>query len=557
MPEKFVPGRGSGLILEYRMMKLTGRSVIGFQSSKATDEIFHANNPQSGERLEPGFFAAAPEEVDRAVNLAHEAFETYDRTPARDRGVFLRTIAANIESIAEELIDRAEQETALPKVRLQGETARTCGQLRMFAQVVEEGSWVQARIDRADPERKPAPKPDIRSMLRPLGPVVVFGASNFPLAFSVAGGDTASALAAGNPVIFKGHPAHPGTSELVGHAVQQAVRQCNLPEGVFSLLFDCGNRVGADLIKHPLVKAAGFTGSRTAGRILMDLAAARPQPIPVFAEMSSTNPVFILPGALRERADGIAAGLYASFTQGAGQFCTKPGLVFLPTVAEATEFIGRLQQSINESAPFHLLTSAIRSSYGVAINARKMGKNVKLVAEKLPSGTGGDFSAGAALFETNAQTFLRDQELTAEIFGPATLLVRHSNRDEVLEAARNLEGHLTATIHGTEEDLHEFSDLVAILERKVGRLVFNGFPTGVEVCHAMVHGGPYPATSDGRSTSVGSQAIFRFCRPVCYQGFPQAALPDELKDANPLHIWRMVDGEMRTEPIPSALTAIG
>jgi NADP-dependent aldehyde dehydrogenase len=394
-------------------------------------------------------------------------------------------------------------------------------------------------------------------MLRPLGPVVVFGASNFPLAFSVAGGDTASALAAGNPVIFKGHPAHPGTSELVGHAVQQAVRQCDLPEGVFSLLFDSGNRVGADLIKHPLVKAAGFTGSRTAGRILMDLAAARPQPIPVFAEMSSTNPVFILPGALRERADGIAAGLYASFTQGAGQFCTKPGLVFLPTVAEATEFIGRLQQSINESAPFHLLTSAIRSSYGVAINARKMGKNVKLVAEKLPSGTGGDFSAGAALFETNAQTFLRDQELTAEIFGPATLLVRHSNRDEVLEAARNLEGHLTATIHGTEEDLHEFSDLVAILERKVGRLVFNGFPTGVEVCHAMVHGGPYPATSDGRSTSVGSQAIFRFCRPVCYQGFPQAALPDELKDANPLHIWRMVDGEMRTEPIPSALTAIG
>jgi NADP-dependent aldehyde dehydrogenase len=557
MPEKFVPGRGSGLILEYRMMKLTGRSVIGFQSSKATDEIFHANNPQSGERLEPGFFAAAPEEVDRAVSLAHEAFETYDRTPARDRGMFLRTIAVNIECIAEELIDRAEQETALPKVRLQGETARTCGQLRMFAQVVEEGSWVQARIDRADPERKPAPKPDIRSMLRPLGPVVVFGASNFPLAFSVAGGDTASALAAGNPVIFKGHPAHPGTSELVGHAVQQAVRQCDLPEGVFSLLFDSGNRVGADLIKHPLVKAAGFTGSRTAGRILMDLAAARPQPIPVFAEMSSTNPVFILPGALRERADGIAAGLYASFTQGAGQFCTKPGLVFLPTVAEATEFIGRLQQSINESAPFHLLTSAIRSSYGVAINARKMGKNVKLVAEKLPSGTGGDFSAGAALFETNAQTFLRDQELTAEIFGPATLLVRHSNRDEVLEAARNLEGHLTATIHGTEEDLHEFSDLVAILERKVGRLVFNGFPTGVEVCHAMVHGGPYPATSDGRSTSVGSQAIFRFCRPVCYQGFPQAALPDELKDANPLHIWRMVDGEMRTEPIPSALTAIG
>ncbi len=537
-------------------MKLTGRSIIGFQSGTATQECFHAPNPKSGERLDPGFFAAAPDELDRAVGLAHEAFATYDRVPARDRGVFLRTIAANIESMAEELVERAERETALPKTRLQGETARTCGQLRLFAQVVEDGSWVQARIDRADPERKPAPKPDIRSMLRPLGTVVVFGASNFPLAFSVAGGDTASALAAGNPVIFKGHPAHPGTSELVGHAVQQAVRQCKLSEGVFSLLFDSGNAVGTTLIKHPLVKAVGFTGSRTAGRMLMDLAAARPEPIPVFAEMSSTNPVFILPGALRERSDIIAAGLYASFTQGAGQFCTKPGLVFLPALAETSEFIARLQQSINESAVFHLLTPGIWSSYAAAIGARKQRKNVKLVAER-PSSGSEELSVGAALFETDAQTFLQDENLAAEIFGPATLLVRHSNRDEVLEVARNLEGHLTATIHGTEQDLQEFRDLVAILERKVGRLVFNGFPTGVEVCHAMVHGGPYPATSDGRTTSVGSQAIFRFCRPVCYQGFPQAALPDELKDANPLHIWRMVDGEMTTEPIPSAVTAIG
>jgi len=536
-------------------MKLTGRSIIGFQPGALTHEVFHAADPKSGDRLEPGFFAAAPEEVDRAASLAHQAFEAYGRTPARDRGVFLSAIAVNIESIAEELIERAEQETALPKARLQGETARTCGQLRLFAQVVEEGSWVQARIDRADPERKPAPRPDIRSMLRPLGPVVVFGASNFPLAFSVAGGDTASALAAGNPVIFKGHPAHPGTSELVGHAVQQAVRQCSLPEGVFSLLFDSGHRVGAALVKHPLVKAAGFTGSRIAGRILMDLAAARPEPIQVFAEMSSTNPVFILPGALRERADGIAAGLYASFTLGAGQFCTKPGLVFLPALAEASEFIARLQQLINESALFHLLTPGIRLSYGSAISARKTTPNVKLAAARPASASGGEFGVGAALFETDIQTFLKDENLAAEIFGPATLLIRHSNRNELLEAASNLEGHLTATIHGTEEDLQEFSDLVAILERKVGRLVFNGFPTGVEVCHAMVHGGPYPATSDGRSTSVGTQAIFRFCRPVCYQGFPQAAFPAELRDANPLHIWRMVDGEMTTEPIPSTVTA--
>ncbi|MGD0514179.1 MAG: aldehyde dehydrogenase (NADP(+)) [Terriglobales bacterium] len=538
-------------------MKLTGRSTIGFESGAAAHEVFYAMNPKNGERLDPVFFSAAPDEVDRAASLAHEAFATYERVSARDRGAFLRAIAANIESIIEELVERAEQETALPKARLQGETARTCGQLRLFADVVEEGSWVQARIDRGRPDRKPAPKPDIRSMLRPLGPVVVFGASNFPLAFSVAGGDTASALAAGNPVIFKGHPAHPGTSELVGHAVREAVRQCKLPEGVFSLLFDGGNRVGAALIKHPLVKAAGFTGSRVAGRILMDLAAARPEPIPVFAEMSSTNPIFILPGALRERVDNIAAALYASFTLGAGQFCTKPGLVFLPAVAEASAFVRRLRESVNDSGTFHLLTSGIQSSYSAAINARRTNTSVRLIAEKQPSATGGEFGAGAALFETDVQTFLSDETLAAEIFGPATLLVRHSNREEVLEAARKLEGHLTATIHGTDRDLEEFRDLVAILTRKVGRLVFNGFPTGVEVCHAMVHGGPYPATSDGRSTSVGSQAIFRFCRPVCYQGFPQTALPEELKDANPMHIWRLVDGEMTTEPIPSGLTAVG
>jgi alpha-ketoglutaric semialdehyde dehydrogenase len=538
-------------------MKLTGRSTIGFESGAAAHEVFYAMNPKNGERLDPVFFSAAPDEVDRAASLAHEAFATYERVSARDRGAFLRAIAANIESIIEELVERAEQETALPKARLQGETARTCGQLRLFADVVEEGSWVQARIDRGRPDRKPAPKPDIRSMLRPLGPVVVFGASNFPLAFSVAGGDTASALAAGNPVIFKGHPAHPGTGELVGHAVREAVLQCKLPEGVFSLLFDGGNRVGTALIKHPLVKAAGFTGSRVAGRILMDLAAARPEPIPVFAEMSSTNPVFILPGALRERVDNIAAALYASFTLGAGQFCTKPGLVFLPAVAEASAFVRRLRGSLDESGPFHLLTSGIQSSYSAAINARRTNTSVRLIAEKQPSATGGEFGAGAALFETDVQTFLSDETLAAEIFGPATLLVRHSNREEVLEAARKLEGHLTATIHGTDRDLEEFRDLVAILTRKVGRLVFNGFPTGVEVCHAMVHGGPYPATSDGRSTSVGSQAIFRFCRPVCYQGFPQTALPEELKDANPMHIWRLVDGEMTTEPIPSGLTAVG
>src|SRR5450631_1653957 len=326
--------------------KLAGRSLIGFREGTGVGEAMYATNPTTGERLQPGFLPATAEEVDLAARLAAEAFEAYRRVSGRDRGAFLRTIAAKIESIAGDVIERAAQETALPPARLQGETARTCAQLRLFAQVAEEGSWVQARIDRAVPDRKPAPKPDIRSMLRPLGPVVVFGASNFPLAFSVAGGDTASALASGNPVIFKAHPAHPGTSELVGQAIQQSVRACGIPEGVFSLLFDAGTQVGTELLKHPLVKAGAFTGSRTVGRILMDVAASRPEPIPFYAEMSSTNPVFILPGALRERGENIATGLHGSFTLGAGQFCTKPGMVFLPQGSDAVAFARKLQQLV-------------------------------------------------------------------------------------------------------------------------------------------------------------------------------------------------------------------
>src|ERR1019366_6198992 len=302
-------------------------------------------------------------------------------TPGRVRGAFLRTIATKIESIAGEIIDRAGQETALPQARLQGETARTCAQLRLFAQVAEEGSWVAARIDRTDSGRTPAPKPDIRSLLRPLGPVVVFGASNFPLAFSVAGGDTASALASGNTVIVKAHAAHPGTSELVGQMVRESVRECSLPEGVFSLLFGSGAEIGTSLMKHPLVKAGGFTGSRTAGKILMDVAASRPEPIPFYAEMSSTNPVFILPGALRERSDSIAAGLHTSFTMGAGQFCTKPGMVFLPQGNEAATFADKLRQLVAGSAPFHLLTRSIYSSYDSALAGRKTNTAVRLVAE--------------------------------------------------------------------------------------------------------------------------------------------------------------------------------
>ena len=523
--------------------KLSGRSLIGSREGAGSGQPLYAWNPSTGQQLQPAFIPATAEEVEHAVRLAAQAFDSYSRISGRARGAFLRNIAAKIEAITSEIVERAGLETALPPARLQSETARTCNQLRLFAQVAEEGSWVNARIDHAEPGRKPLPKPDIRSMLRPLGPVVVFGASNFPLAFSVAGGDTASALAAGNTVIVKAHAAHPGTSELVGRAVQESVRECGLPEGVFSLLFGHGSEIGVALMKHPMVRAGGFTGSRTAGRILMDVASSRPEPIPFYAEMSSTNPVFILPGALRERAESIATGLQASFTLGAGQFCTKPGMVFLEEGEGARNFAEKLKELIAASADFHLLTKAIHSSYGSAIAKRKADPAVTTLAEKQATNPAG-FCASAAVFETDAESFL-DSDLEAEIFGPTTLLVRHSSRDQVMDVAKSLEGHLTATIHGTEQDLREYADLIAVLEQKVGRLIFNGFPTGVEVTDAMVHGGPYPSTSDGRSTSVGSQAIFRFTRLVCYQGFPDAALPNELKEANPLGIWRMIDGNMQ------------
>jgi len=527
--------------------------MIGAREGTGVGATFHAVNPASGQSLDEQFGLAAVEDVDLAVRLASEAFFRYRKTSGKQRGSFLRKIATRIESIGEELIERAHLETALPKARLQGETARTCGQLRLFAQLVEEGSWVGARIDRPEPNRKPAPKPDIRSMLRPLGPVGVFGASNFPLAFSVAGGDTASALAAGNPVVVKAHPAHPGTSRLVGNAIRDVVQECALAEGVFSLLFDNATQVGIELVKHPLLKAVGFTGSRTAGRALMDLAASRPEPIPFFGEMSSTNPVFILPGALRERGAGIATGLHASFTLSAGQFCTKPGLVFYAEGDGVHQFTDRLRELVRGSTPFNLLTSGISNAFNSAITSRKQGHTPTCITAKSDVADNGP-CVGAVLFETDAGSFLGDSHLSGEIFGPTALLVRHSSRDELLRIASGLEGHLTATVHGTDEDLREYAELIAVLEEKVGRLVFNGFPTGVEVTHAMVHGGPYPATSDGRSTSVGSQAIFRFVRPVCYQGFPDVALPDELKDGNPLGIWRMVDGEMSREAIVPQLT---
>ncbi len=526
-----------------------GTSLIGSRRAQGGERTFHAVNPATGEKLSPAYHVARREDIDAACALAQDAFATFSRLPGRKRAEFLRKIAERIEAIGPELVETAMLETALPAGRLQGETARTCGQLRLFAQVLEEGSWAEARIDTADANRKPAPKPDLRSMYRPLGPVVVFGASNFPLAFSVAGGDTASAFAAGNPVIVKAHPAHPATSELVGQAIVEAVRECGFPEGVFSLIFDDGIDAGAALVQHRLVRAVGFTGSTRGGRALMDLAAARLDPIPVYAEMGSTNPVFILPGAARERGQQIAEGLHGSVTLGAGQFCTKPGLVMLGVDDVAQPVATKLRELIAASPESVLLTGGIRSTFCKGVEARTKSGSATLLAQGTTDSKAAGFRVGTALFETNLANLEKDTHLAEELFGPSTLLVRYSGREELLQAARNLEGHLTATVHATEQDLRDFAELFAILETKVGRVILNGYPTGVEVAHAMVHGGPYPATSDGRSTSVGTQAIYRFARLVCYQGFGDSLLPDELKDGNPLGIWRMVNGRQTRDAL--------
>jgi NADP-dependent aldehyde dehydrogenase len=530
-------------------MPLTGQSFIGSQRGAIGGAPIQALNPATGQHLEPIYSSVSSAEVDQAVQLAAKAFPIYATTSGNAKGAFLRRIANGLDAIQQLLAERAHLETALPMPRLLGEVTRTTMQLRVFATLVEEGSWVEARIDTPLPERKPLPRPDLRSMMRPLGPVVVFGPSNFPLAFSVAGADTASALAAGCPVIVKAHSAHPGTSELVAEVVQQAVNESGLPEGVFSLVYDAGVEAGAALVRHPLVEAVAFTGSLRAGRILMDLAAARPRPIPCFAEMASCNPVFILPGALKAGIEGLAQGLFNSFTLGAGQMCTKPGIVLLPERPEAAPFLAKLSELVAQAAPFTLLTAGIARDYARASSHRAT--QATLTAQAPIPDTTPACPANAQIFTTTLKEFLRQPELSEEIFGPSTLLVHCQSPSVFLRAVQALDGHLTATVLGSEEDLAAHRDLIALLEQKAGRLIFNGFPTGVEVAPAMVHGGPYPATSDSRYTSVGTRAIYRFARPVCFQNFPDALTPQELQAANPLGILRQIDGIPTRDPLTS------
>lgn len=525
-------------------MKLHGQSFIGDKLSPGTGETIRAVSPLDSSSLDPAFFSASAKDVDVAMNLAEAAFVTFRATTGEQRVVFLERIADEIMALGDDLIKRANQETGLPEARLTGERARTMGQLKLFAQVAREGSWVDARIDTAIPDRQPAPKPDLRRMLIPIGPVVVFGSSNFPLAFSVAGGDTASALATGNPVIVKAHSGHPGTSELVATAVRRAVVACGLHAGVFSMLQGSGKVIGTALVKHPFARAVGFTGSRTAGRALFDAASARPEPIPVFAEMSSLNPVFILPEAMRERTTKLAEGLRTSMTMGVGQFCTKPGLVFGLQGGEFDQFQKTLAGLLEAVAPATMLHAGISDSYHKGLAHASGASGVKVLARSKDSPDSNKTHGEAVVAQTDVANFRKHPELAEEVFGPFALVISAKTIQELEEVARGLEGQLTATVHGTPGDLQQAQTLLRILERKAGRLIINGFPTGVEVCPSMNHGGPYPATTDVRFTSVGTAALYRFVRPICYQDFQPSLLPDALKDENPLGIARLMNGKL-------------
>jgi NADP-dependent aldehyde dehydrogenase len=524
-------------------MTFHGKNFIGSQLSALGQETFRGFDPKAGKQLDIPFHQATDEEIDRALNLASDAAPALREASAETIADFLDTIANEIEALGDTLIDQVMLESGLGRDRLTGERGRTTNQLRMFAALVREGSYVDARIDPALPDRKPLPRPDLRRMLIPIGPVAVFGASNFPLAFTVAGGDTASAFAAKNPVVVKGNPVHPGTSELIAGAIVRAVKRSGLPEGTFSLLNAVDPDVSLAVVRHPATKAVAFTGSERAGRAIFDAATQRPEPIPAYAEMGSVNPVFVLPGALQERSEAIAEGLAKSINLGTGQFCTCPGLVIGIDNNAFQSLNQKLATAFERATPTTMLHPGILHSYERSLS-RVRGVQGTASSRSAQIADAAKTEAIPVLFETDAATWLSNETLAEEIFGPSAIVVRSKSAQEMLTIANALPGTLTATIHGTVEDLTRFRSLVAALETKAGRLILNGYPTGVEVSPAMHHGGPYPATTDPKFTSVGTAAVLRFLRPVCYQSFPNSALPLELQDGNPRKIWRTVNGSL-------------
>lgn len=520
-------------------MTFSSDNLIGGEHLPGAGAPWRAVEAATGAPLEPAFASATAEQAERACALAAEALDTYRETTLQVRADFLEAIARNILDLGDDLVTRCMAETGLPRPRIEGERGRTVGQLRMFAEVVRRGAFLGLRIDTALPGRTPLPRPDLRLRRIAVGPVLVFGASNFPLAFSVAGGDTASALAAGCPVIVKAHPAHPGTSALVGEAIRRAVAECGLPPGVFALLFEEGIAIGQRLAADPRIAAIGFTGSRRGGTALMRIAAARPAPIPVYAEMSSINPVILMPAALQARGSEIGRAFVASLTLGSGQFCTNPGLVLAVDGPGLDAFLAAASEALPGVAAATMLTPGIHRAYCEGVAALQSNPTVEQVSQG-QAGTGQQ--GRPILFATTGAAFNADHRLSEEVFGAASLVVRCTDAAELRAVLEGLEGQLTAALHMDAADHAEARGLLPILERKVGRILVNGFGTGVEVGHAMVHGGPFPATSDGRTTSVGSLAIDRFLRPVSYQDMPEALLPEALTDANPSQLPRSLDG---------------
>lgn len=524
-----------------------GKNRIGFSLSSKGAETIKAINPTTGTALQGEFHVATEVEINETMERAQSAFEIYRQFSGEKKALFLEAIAEEIVALESELIQRTMAETALPEGRIVGERGRTVNQLRLFASLLRDGSWVDASIDTAQADREPAPKPDIRKMNTPVGPVVVFAASNFPLAFSTAGGDTASALAAGNPVIMKAHGSHLGTNELIADAIARAAEKTGMPDGIFSSLQGSGFLIGQQLVKHSITKSVAFTGSYTGGRALYDTAAQRDEPIPVFAEMGSINPVIVLPDKLEKESNELAKEYAGSIALGVGQFCTNPGLLIGIESDHLTNFVDQLGQEVESMEPAVMLNEGISKSYHKSKEMALNHEGVEVVGQTELEDM---LNAGNPTIATvKAKDFINRSALQHEVFGPYSMVVQCADKNELDQVIEELQGQLTATVMSTDEDVAKYSDSIHKLSNTAGRLIFNGVPTGVEVCNSMQHGGPFPASTDPRFTSVGTDAIKRFVRPLAFQNAPQNFLPDELKDTNPLGIWRNVDGEMSNKAL--------
>ncbi len=529
-------------------MALQGKQLIAGEFEAQGTETYQAVDAATNTPFGTHYVEGTIAEVAKAAQLADASFDALRTATVEARAQLLDTIADEIMALGDTLLEMASKETGLPLGRCTGERGRAVNQIRLFANVVREGSWVNARIDTADPDRTPAPKPDVRSMLRGIGPVAVFGASNFPLAIGVAGTDTVTALGAGCPVVVKAHPAHPGTSELLAVAITRAVKASSFPAGIFSMVHGRSHEVGLAMARDPHIKAVAFTGGFRGGRALFDAAAARPEPIPVYAEMGSTNPVFLLPGALQERSEAIAKGYLNSVNLGVGQFCTNPGIVLGLKGEGLTSFEAASGELATAVAPATMLHAGISEAFAGGVTKIEQTPGVAVLGQSSDAPAVAT-QAGCAIFATDIDTLKNTPHLMEEVFGPASIVVSCNSVAEMEEMAEGLEGHLSATVHGTPEDFATHKNLIQILEKKVGRIIINGYPTGIEVCAAMHHGGPYPASTDGHYTSIGTGAILRFGRPVCYQGFPEELLPPQLRNANEKGIWRMVNNEMTREDV--------